>query len=1173
MPLTMGERMCATGVSSQAGLGREAWRHTKGINGPPYSSSVYRTGAVRVQKLKPLAHPPVPDANLAAMTEAEGATMLHDPNWGALLMEHQTAMAEMRAMQQTREQSVLEQAKAFREREASFHARETSFQEREKALQEREASLHARETSFQEREKKEQEKLQKSLRERDDQLRRREERLQAEQTELQAREKEALSIVSKGTTRGGSAGSTSTSGGATIVLTAGGSGGGKDQVKKHRQEHDLNNVPELVESYQETGGQVPLAVLVEEVEALQQATTRVSSERDLYQNQFEQIQKKRDLVQAQMDRAEKDGRFVGGLKTRIDAFQKRMCELEDNVQYSEEQHAQLLERFKTLRDLGIERFVPLLLQTVHEFDARFEQLCRERPRVKKGESKRVEVLGKGEDALLHIESLCLELSYTKGRMLRQRTPTKHEPKDSTTLIELMRTALDAGPELERLANDAIHATQRNRTERCELIKPSKPTKGLQRTVQKVQEEYEGDYTRILDYVRISILVENLPDLAVMLEWFLHPDRYDRFIPLRTKDRISRNAPWDSELSGGNRDVMLNGLLQLGAGVEFIVEVQFHVRALFELKHDLHVLYAGSRVLGAMDDVMVMHEGIVTKEVLDRMERKVLRKLVLTFTKMSRSERSRIEAILQTEPCSLLEIDVSYSSVITDDVDDDGLRWHLMGQDKPEDGEELDDPKLKRALTEKYFEHKKANESQDSIRGSFKDVTAGANGEARKQHATTAKEVVLVFNEEEWRRRDLSRSKPAAGWKVNQFVEVDGDRFQPAAATEPGFNGVRFEELIEGSPAEASGLTWEKLTVEETPKGVELKNDKLKQALAHSEGAIQVFDKQQLNSFCISENVHVMHFIEAGGRYFRPKEAAESVGGEQGKAEELGLRWQYVGKVQPDGKELNNSRLAEALAKQTLTKFTNAQWEKFGILDLQEDDWIQWKSNEDTYFFQPDTSRGFIRYGTRTIACRRLRSLALSATGLCGVLPHGLSQCRGLKTLQLGGNKIEGKLPEEWFEYLVHLEWLNLADNQLEGEIPSNIGRCVSLQKLYLQGNQLTGPLPKSINSLRSLQALMIFNQTGKTKLCGPLPEQLTFPKMQLFLAFGNEFTGTVPAALMRCGLDNAHQGEVKIDLTDSQLDFPVETQKLFRDRALTWTEQKPLLLTRAKGALALSAAR
>ena len=75
---------------------------------------------------------------------------------------------------------------------------------------------------------------------------------------------------------------------------------------------------------------------------------------------------------------------------------------------------------------------------------------------------------------------------------------------------------------------------------------------------------------------------------------------------------------------------------------------------------------------------------------------------------------------------------------------------------------------------------------------------------------------------------------------------------------------------------------------------------------------------------------------------------------------------------------------------------------------------------------------FIRSGTKTIACRRLRKLALSTTGLIGTLPLGLGQCRGLKQLQLGGNQITGRIPEGWFEYLVNLEWLNLEDNHPAG---------------------------------------------------------------------------------------------------------------------------------------------
>ena len=43
----------------------------------------------------------------------------------------------------------------------------------------------------------------------------------------------------------------------------------------------------------------------------------------------------------------------------------------------------------------------------------------------------------------------------------------------------------------------------------------------------------------------------------------------------------------------------------------LVEVQLHLRAIFELKHDLHTLYNGVRVLGASDDEVILHKGELT----------------------------------------------------------------------------------------------------------------------------------------------------------------------------------------------------------------------------------------------------------------------------------------------------------------------------------------------------------------------------------------------------------------------------------------------------------------------------------------------------------------------------------------------------------------------------------
>jgi len=509
-----------------------------------------------------------------------------------------------------------------------------------------------------------------------------------------------------------------------------------------------------------------------------------------------------------------------------------------------------------------------------QFDSKFEQLCRERVKGKDGQLK------DGEEALEYIGSLCLDLAHMKGRELRQRPPIKHAPTSATTLIELLRIAVDAGPELDRLARDALRGAQTQ--QKCEIVKPRKPTKGLQRAVQKVQEEYDGDYTRILDYVRISILCETVSDLAQMLYWFLHPDRNDRFEAVRTKDRISRNAPWDSELSGGNRDVMINGWLQLGNGVEFIVEIQLHMRGLFELKHDLHVLYSGSRVLGAMDDRMVKHEGLVNEQVLERMRRGVLRKLKLTFTKMTRDERTQLQQILHMEPCPLLDLDVSYAVIKADDAEE-----------------------------------------------------------------------------------------------------------------KPAFYDIHFDTFLEGT----------------------------------------------------------------------------AEGGDQGNMPPM-------------------------------------------------------------------------------VACRRLRSLELSNTGLIGKLPIGLKQCRGLQLLKVGGCAITGEIPKEWFTYLVHLRDLNLADNRLTGEIPKNIKNCVMLEAIYLQGNQLTGSLPE-IKPLEHLKVLLAFNN----QLSGTLPD-LSLPKVWKLLLFNNKFEGDVPISLAHCGLHNSESAKVIVSL-NPELNLPDATKEKLTGPGAAFEIDKP----------------
>jgi Leucine-rich repeat (LRR) protein len=49
--------------------------------------------------------------------------------------------------------------------------------------------------------------------------------------------------------------------------------------------------------------------------------------------------------------------------------------------------------------------------------------------------------------------------------------------------------------------------------------------------------------------------------------------------------------------------------------------------------------------------------------------------------------------------------------------------------------------------------------------------------------------------------------------------------------------------------------------------------------------------------------------------------------------------------------------------------------------------------------------------------------------------------------------------QDSIEDLSYLEVLDLAGNQLNGEIPATINTISSLQELYLQDNNMTGAIP------------------------------------------------------------------------------------------------------------------
>lgn len=82
------------------------------------------------------------------------------------------------------------------------------------------------------------------------------------------------------------------------------------------------------------------------------------------------------------------------------------------------------------------------------------------------------------------------------------------------------------------------------------------------------------------------------------------------------------------------------------------------------------------------------------------------------------------------------------------------------------------------------------------------------------------------------------------------------------------------------------------------------------------------------------------------------------------------------------------------------------------------------------------------------------------------MPRELSALGALRQVSLKINRLKGQpLPPEW-STLKHLKMVEIANNELDGELPSDMGRFPGLQYLYLMNNYLQGRLPSTLGSIQ-----------------------------------------------------------------------------------------------------------
>jgi Leucine-rich repeat (LRR) protein len=95
---------------------------------------------------------------------------------------------------------------------------------------------------------------------------------------------------------------------------------------------------------------------------------------------------------------------------------------------------------------------------------------------------------------------------------------------------------------------------------------------------------------------------------------------------------------------------------------------------------------------------------------------------------------------------------------------------------------------------------------------------------------------------------------------------------------------------------------------------------------------------------------------------------------------------------------------------------------------------------------------------------------------------------GLVELDLSGNELEGALPSE-LGRLVNLKILDASHNKMTG-VPAEIGRLTSLETLDLSDNQLTG-LPMELGNLKQLKVLDLSGNPYSEQDLAKIEKELT----------------------------------------------------------------------------------
>jgi Leucine-rich repeat (LRR) protein len=148
------------------------------------------------------------------------------------------------------------------------------------------------------------------------------------------------------------------------------------------------------------------------------------------------------------------------------------------------------------------------------------------------------------------------------------------------------------------------------------------------------------------------------------------------------------------------------------------------------------------------------------------------------------------------------------------------------------------------------------------------------------------------------------------------------------------------------------------------------------------------------------------------------------------------------------------------------------------------------------------------YGTiPTFLIQQLETLNLKGQYMNGLVGEDLKADIPLKTLNVFGNDLYDKFPENLVAYAPNLQTLVLSNNVLTGSIPASVCDLKKLQRLEVDGNVLWGSVPDCIGKMKSLHSLTL----NDNKFTGTLPDLSGVMLMTLGVDFNKDMP-ELPAA-------------------------------------------------------------